>query len=83
MNNISVMIEPDWASVSLGIYVCTACSAVHRSLGTHISKIRSLKLDHWDEQGCTIMAALGNERGNKLWEATKPSNITLTPDSNR
>src|SRR5271163_4973829 len=39
--------DPDWASINLGILVCKECSGVHRSLGTHISKVRSLTLDKW------------------------------------
>ncbi|XWS69500.1 hypothetical protein CRYUN_Cryun04dG0184400 [Craigia yunnanensis] len=37
--------EPDWASLNLGILLCIECSGVHRNLGVHISKVRSLTLD--------------------------------------
>lgn len=36
---------PRWASWSLGVFVCIRCSGIHRSLGTHISKVRSVDLD--------------------------------------
>lgn len=40
---------PDWASINLGILVCIECSGIHRSLGVHVSKVRSLTLDKWEE----------------------------------
>jgi hypothetical protein len=37
--------EPDWASINLGVMMCIECSGIHRSLGVHVSKVRSLTLD--------------------------------------
>lgn len=42
--------EPQWASANLGIFVCISCSGAHRTLGTHISRVRSLFLDTWQEE---------------------------------
>ncbi|KPJ10043.1 Centaurin-gamma-1A [Papilio machaon] len=39
--------DPDWASLNLGILICIECSGVHRNLGSHISRVRSLDLDEW------------------------------------
>lgn len=39
--------NPEWASLNLGALVCIECSGIHRNLGSHISKIRSLGLDEW------------------------------------
>ncbi|KAI9502019.1 hypothetical protein BX070DRAFT_175925, partial [Coemansia spiralis] len=35
---------PDWCSLNLACLLCIECSGIHRSLGTHISKVRSLTL---------------------------------------
>jgi hypothetical protein len=40
--------DPDWASINLGITLCIECAGVHRSLGAHITKVRSLDLDDWE-----------------------------------
>jgi stromal membrane-associated protein len=30
-----------------GCFVCIRCSGIHRSMGTHISKVKSVDLDTW------------------------------------
>uniref|UniRef100_A0A672NKB7 Arf-GAP with coiled-coil, ANK repeat and PH domain-containing protein n=1 Tax=Sinocyclocheilus grahami TaxID=75366 RepID=A0A672NKB7_SINGR len=42
--------EPRWASINLGILLCIECSGIHRSLGVHCSKVRSLTLDSWEPE---------------------------------
>ncbi|KAM7471038.1 hypothetical protein LguiA_009221 [Lonicera macranthoides] len=66
---------PRWASVNLGIFICMQCSGIHRSLGVHISKVRSTTLDTWLPEQVTFMQAMGNEKSNSYWEAELPPNF--------
>lgn len=44
---VSFCTDPEWASINLGVLMCIECSGIHRNLGSHISKVRSLDLDEW------------------------------------
>ncbi|KAI8352092.1 hypothetical protein BD560DRAFT_337257 [Blakeslea trispora] len=61
--------DPRWASWNLGIFICIRCSGIHRSLGTHISKVKSVDLDTWTPEQIVSMNRWGNRRARKYWEA--------------
>ncbi|XP_039296995.1 arf-GAP with coiled-coil, ANK repeat and PH domain-containing protein 2 [Nilaparvata lugens] len=69
--------DPKWASINLGITLCIKCSAIHRSLGVHYSKVRSLTLDKWEPEVLKVMAELGNQIVNNIYEANVET-TTLT-----
>eukprot|EP00731_Ephydatia_muelleri_P030729 Em0022g243a len=62
--------EPVWGVINKGIMVCINCSGVHRSMGVHISKVRSVELDRhiWTDSLIKLMNAIGNGNSNTFWE---------------
>ena len=67
--------KSEWASSNLGVFLCIKCSGFHRSLGTHISFIRSCTLDSWTKEQYEFMAKIGNKNANEYWEANLPSDF--------
>eukprot|EP00794_Sanderia_malayensis_P015119 gene15119-16675_t len=61
--------NPKWASINIGITLCIECSGIHRSLGVHISKVRSITLDDWEPESIKLMSELGNRVVNDVYEA--------------
>ncbi|XP_036700991.1 arf-GAP with coiled-coil, ANK repeat and PH domain-containing protein 3 isoform X3 [Balaenoptera musculus] len=61
--------DPRWASINLGVLLCIECSGIHRSLGVHCSKVRSLTLDSWEPELLKLMCELGNSTVNRIYEA--------------
>lgn len=67
--------------------MCIECSGVHRQLGSHISRVRSLELDEWPPGHLAVMAAIGNRMANQVWEcagrATKPGPTSSPEEKER
>uniref|UniRef100_A0AAQ5Z9W0 Arf-GAP with coiled-coil, ANK repeat and PH domain-containing protein n=1 Tax=Amphiprion ocellaris TaxID=80972 RepID=A0AAQ5Z9W0_AMPOC len=61
---------PCWASINLGVLLCIECSGIHRSLGVHCSKVRSLTLDSWEPELLKLMCELGNTVINQIYEGS-------------
>ncbi|KAK2761274.1 hypothetical protein FQN54_001796 [Arachnomyces sp. PD_36] len=64
--------NPGWASWNLGAFLCMRCAALHRKLGTHISKVKSLSMDSWSSDQVDNMKRNGNNAVNKIYN---PRNV--------
>lgn len=58
-----------WASWNIGCFLCIRCSGFHRSMGTHISRVKSIDLDIWTPEQMASIQKWGNKRANLYWEA--------------
>lgn len=52
-----------------GVFLCIRCSGIHRSMGTHISRVKSVDLDLWTPEQMDSIQKWGNARANAYWEA--------------
>eukprot|EP00088_Acartia_fossae_P047899 TRINITY_DN5206_c0_g1_i3.p1 TRINITY_DN5206_c0_g1~~TRINITY_DN5206_c0_g1_i3.p1 ORF type:complete len:797 (-),score=157.50 TRINITY_DN5206_c0_g1_i3:147-2498(-) len=67
-----------WASVNRGVLICSDCCSVHRSLGRHISHVKSLKHGTWIPEQLTMVQSLYSCGANSIWEYS-----LLNPNSSK
>lgn len=63
----------EWASYNIGIFLCTRCASVHRSIGAHISKVKHLKMDRWEDSEIERMKEVGNYKARQKYEQRVPA----------
>lgn len=71
---VFVCADPSWASINRGVLVCNECCSIHRSLGRHISYIRSLHSTNWPPVLKEVM-----REGEGEGEGTKESGCGSAP----
>ena len=59
--------NPGWASWNLGVFLCMRCAALHRKLGVHVSKVKSLSMDSWTGEQVESMRRNGNAKSNAVY----------------
>uniref|UniRef100_A0A673BLQ1 ArfGAP with GTPase domain, ankyrin repeat and PH domain 2 n=1 Tax=Sphaeramia orbicularis TaxID=375764 RepID=A0A673BLQ1_9TELE len=75
--------NPTWVSLNLGALICIECSGIHRNLGTHLSRVRSLDLDDLPRELTLVLSAIGNHMVNSIWEARTMGHRKPSPDATR
>ncbi|THH04761.1 hypothetical protein EW145_g5286 [Phellinidium pouzarii] len=70
---------PRWASHNLGIFICVRCASIHRKIGTHVTKVKSLTLDSWSKEQVENMKSIGNNKANNYWN---PDEVRHPPPTN-
>ncbi|MBN3297453.1 ARAP1 protein, partial [Amia calva] len=75
--------KPEWASVNLLVVICDACAGQHRSMGTNVSKVRSLKMDRkvWTEPLIQLFVLYGNKASNEVWGCNVPAAEQILGDA--
>ncbi|XP_029950468.1 stromal membrane-associated protein 1-like [Salarias fasciatus] len=66
---------PRWASWNLGVFICIRCAGIHRNLGVHISRVKSVNLDQWTSEQIQSIQDMGNTRARQLYEANLPDSF--------
>ncbi|XP_011602290.2 arf-GAP with dual PH domain-containing protein 1-like isoform X2 [Takifugu rubripes] len=59
--------DPEWASYTLGVFVCQSCSGLHRNIA-RISKVKSILLDPWSSSEVEFMDSVGNDASKAKYE---------------
>nr|XP_047933395.1 stromal membrane-associated protein 1 isoform X2 [Anser cygnoides] len=67
--------RPRWASWNTGVFICIRCAGIHRNLGVHISRVKSVNLDQWTPEQIQCMQEMGNTKARLLYEANLPENF--------
>lgn len=60
--------QVNWISISKGVYLCDDCCSIHRSLGRHLSYVRSINQQRWPDGLMQMCLSLLQKNPNSIWE---------------
>ena len=72
---------PAWLSINWLTIICIDCSAIHRSLGSNISKVKGFRLDNINNDLIELLNVLKQDEIKKIIENKVLENEKPTPDS--
>ncbi|KAL1128909.1 hypothetical protein AAG570_013443 [Ranatra chinensis] len=64
--------NPEWASYNIGIFICGKCAEVHKGMGAHVSKVKHLRLDLWEESQIERLRETGNNAAKLKYQQKVP-----------
>lgn len=70
-------LNPEWASLGYGIFICLECAGRHRSLGVHLTLVKSLTLDRWESKQLRCLTEGGNRRFREYLRDQDPGQDTI------
>lgn len=66
------LLDVQYASYNIGVFLCVRCANIHNLMGSHISKVKHLQLDHWEDSQIERLKQVGNNEAKYKYEQRVP-----------